>query len=322
VCVCACACIRFLTMFAARLASKSSTLARVAAQRLTRSQLPVCTTPRLNFHVSVPRQAESKPSSSLQEEEEQPEKKSAGWWDPIYSIPLGITAAVPVLHYEWYLINEETQLLACFMLFTALIYRNFGQSMFEYLEQDGKKTLEEHNKAEDEIINILQDKIDDISMQSRIVQDAKDIHALKLATYDKLNAAGKNKPLYDFKAQMERLLSLIAQEEAAIRERAKHSLMVEATASVTKEFATSAELKKQSLTNAIAVLQGSGAGVDPVKAAYVKFFKAKQAEAAKADVNQEIAAARATVVTKLNSVAKTENFYFQFDKEGKPTMVA
>lgn len=203
-----------------------------------------------------------------------------------------------------------------------MVYKNYGQDIYEYLENGATQTLVDLNKSEDEIINLLQEKIDDMTMQSNILQDAKNIHALKLATYDKLNAAGKNKPLYDFKSQMERLLSLVAQEEAAIRERTKHSLMAEATASVTKEFATNADLKRQSLTNAIAVLKGSGARADPVKTAYVKFFKAKQAEAAKTDVNQEIAMARAAVLTKLNSVAKSENFYFQFDKEGKPTMVA
>ena len=82
------------------------------------SQLPVCTTPpRWHFHGSVSREADSKPptvSASLpkqQPEEQQhkePEKRSFIWWDPIYSIPLGIMAAVPILHYEWYVVNEET----------------------------------------------------------------------------------------------------------------------------------------------------------------------------------------------------------------------
>ena len=37
-----------------------------------------------------------------------PEEKK-GWWEPIYSVPLGIAVAVPALHYEWLLITEETQ---------------------------------------------------------------------------------------------------------------------------------------------------------------------------------------------------------------------
>jgi hypothetical protein len=35
--------------------------------------------------------------------------KASGWWDPLYAVPIGITFAIPAIHYEWYLINEETQ---------------------------------------------------------------------------------------------------------------------------------------------------------------------------------------------------------------------
>lgn len=55
--------------------------------------------PSVNFHASLPR---------AKEEEVAPEATSSSW-DPLYALPLGIAIAVPAIHYEWYLVNEETQ---------------------------------------------------------------------------------------------------------------------------------------------------------------------------------------------------------------------
>jgi len=176
--------------------------------------------------------------------------------------------------------------------------------------------------VEDQIIGMLQDKIDDIKLQSRIVQDAEDIKALKIATYEKLNAAGKIKPQYEFKSQVERLLHLVETEEVSMREKEKIELMAEATAKVTAEFASSDELKKKGLANAIAVLKGGKVAGDPVKESYLKFFKEKAAAAAKVDEKAETQASRQAIITKLNAVAKNEGFFFEFGPDGKPKMVA
>lgn len=55
--------------------------------------------PSVNFHASLP---------LAKEEEATPEATSSAW-DPLYALPLGIALAVPAIQYEWYLVNEETQ---------------------------------------------------------------------------------------------------------------------------------------------------------------------------------------------------------------------
>lgn len=213
--------------------------------------------------------------------------------------------------------------MACFIAFVSIIYKQFGGTIYDALEEDGKKILQEHNKVEDEIIAMLQHKVDDIKMQSNVVQDAEAVKALKLETYEKLNAAGKIKPQYEFKAQVERLVSLMEQEEVNMKEKAKVALMEEATEAVKAEFATSKEMKKTSLVNAIATLKGGAAkgSSDPVKDAYLKFFQKKAAEAKGIDEKKETLAAREAMLTKLNAVAKNEGFFFEFDlATGKPKM--
>jgi len=277
-----------------------------------RQKAPAALSQRLEFHASVKREEEAKPVVA--------EEKGVLSWDPLYSIPLGIAVAVPAIHYEWYLVNEETQLAACFIMFNAFIYTQFGDMLKEVLEADGKEIIAKANAAEDEVLGLLKSKRQDIVMQERIVQDAQDIQALKEETYEKLNAAGKIKPQHEFKAQMERMLTMIATEEANVKEKQKISMMQEATVAVTEELLNNKELQLQSLNNAIAKLKGQKAGEDPVKASYLKYFKWKASEAAKVDEKTEIKESRAAMLAKVNALADNEGFFFKFDADGKPKM--
>jgi Mitochondrial ATP synthase B chain precursor (ATP-synt_B) len=271
------------------------------------------TSQRLEFHVSAKREDEA-----ASKDVAAPAKTSS--WDPLYSIPLGIAFAVPAINYEWYLVNEETQLAACFIAFTAIVYKQFGGMIKEILEEDGKRLIEEHNKYEDQILGILQKKRQEIVLMENIVQDAQNIQVLKHETYEKLNAAGKIKPQHEFKSQMERILTMMVAEEAAVTEKSKVVMMEEATKAVTQELLTNKALQKASLENAIARLKGAKPGKDPVKEAYLKFFQWKAGEAKKVDEAAEMVAAREAMVKKLNAVAANEGYFFQFDTDGKPKM--
>jgi Mitochondrial ATP synthase B chain precursor (ATP-synt_B) len=270
---------------------------------------------RLEFHVSSKREEETTMKAAAAPE------SSKGLWDPIYSIPIGIAFAIPAISYEWYLVNEETQLAACFIAFCSIVYKQFGGAIYDVLEEDGKRILEEQNKVEDQILDVLQRKRHDIVMQESVVKDAEDIMALKIETYEKLNAAGKIKPQHDFKAQMEKILTLMQAEEANSKEKAKVAMMEEATAAVMQELITNKAMQKASLDNAILVLKGSKGGTDPVKDAYLKFFQWKSEQAKKVDEKKELAEARESMITKLNAVASNEGFFFRFDESGKPKMI-
>lgn len=268
--------------------------------------------PSVNFHASLPR---------AKEEEAAPEATSSSW-DPLYALPLGIAFAVPAIQYEWYLVNEETQLAACFIAFTAIVYKQFGGVIQEALEEDGKRVLAEHNAAEDQVISSLQTSIQNIKEQETLVEDVAAIKELKGVTYNKLNEVGKVKPLYDFKAQMEKLLSMIASEEAAMQEKSKIAMMEEATVAVKQAFTANEDLKKAALQSAISSLKGGqGGGKDPVQQAYLSFFAEKKKAAEKIDAAAESKEARLAILSKLNATAMNEGFFFRFDETGKPKMV-
>lgn len=243
--------------------------------------------------------------------------------DPLYMIPIGWTFAIPALHNEFFIINEETQLTGVFLLFCVIVYTQAGEMIHKGLVSKADAMLAEQNELEDAVIECLEDLYTDIDkLSGSLVQDFEAISKTTEETYAKLNAAGAIKPHYDMKAQVERVLHIIEQEEVNVKEKAKATLMAEATAAVTEQFLTSKELKKSALDLAIAKIQGTAkASDDPVKAAFIKFFKDKAAAAAKADDSAELKAQRAALVAKINALGKNEGFFFEFDATGKPKMI-
>ena len=214
------------------------------------------------------------------------------------------------------------QLAVCFIAFVAIIYKQFGGLIKEGLEADGKRILAQHNAAEDQVISSLQTSIENIKAQETVVEDITAFKELKAATYEKLNAVGKVKPLHDFKAQVEKLLSMIGHEEAALQEKAKVALMEEATVAVRKAFVGNDKMKQAALASAIASLKGAKSGAkDPVQEAYLQFFARKKKEAEKIDAAAETKVAREAIIAKLNATAMNEKFYFKFGPDGKPEMV-
>merc|ERR1712127_538023 len=216
---------------------------------------------------------------------------------------------------EWYVINEETQLLAVFIAFCVTVYTQGGDAIHKALDQKAVDLLKEHNAAEDNVVAALEQKLEFLQAGKNMVNDFEAMNEIRAETYDKLNAAGA------VKAQVERMLNMIAAEEASVTEKTKTSLMAEATASVTGKFASDKALKKAALDAAIAKIKGGKAAADPVQAEFVKFFKAKAAEAKASKDDSEEVAQKEAMIAKMNSVAKNEGFFSEFDKTGKPALL-
>lgn len=274
-------------------------------------------TPQIAFHASSRKEDESKAV----------EPAKGGLFgtgiNEWYALPVGLVAAVPLLKFEWLVVNEETQLLAVFCAFCVTFYTQGGDAIYKTLDETAQTILKEHTEAEDKVIEALQQKLKFLQANSNMVNDFEAINKLREEAYVNLNDAGKIKPHHDFKAQVEKMMGMIAQEEQNVAEKAKAALMVEATAAVTSQFDVSKELKKAALDSAIAKIKGTAKpGEDPVQGAFVKFFQDKAAEASKGDDGAEAELQRAALVSKLNSVAKNEGFFFQFDGSGQPKMLA
>lgn len=237
-----------------------------------------------------------------------------------FALPIGITAAVPIIKFDWYVINEETQLAAVFIAFCVALYTQGGDAIYKSLDETAQTILKEHHEAEDKVIAALEQKLEFLQANKGQVEHFEAINALREEAYKNLNAAGAVKPQHDFKAQVEKMLGMIAQEEASNAEKAKTALMEAAVADVTGQFSSTKALKKAALDSAIDAIKGGAGGSDPVKDAFVKFFQATAADAKKSTDDSEEKATKAALVAKLNGVAKNEGFFFEFDASGNPKM--
>jgi len=272
----------------------------------------------MSFHASAKREEEAAATTL-------PEESKGGLFgtglSEWFALPIGVAAAVPAIKLEWYVINEETQLLAVFLAFCVTLYTQGGDAIYKALDQKAVDLLKEHNEAEDKVIAALEHKLEFLQAGKNMVNDFNAINDIRATTYEKLNAAGAIKPQHDFKAQVERMLNMIAAEEASVTEKTKMALMTEATASVKDQFSSDKALKKAALDSAIAKIKGGKTGADPVQAAFVKFFKEKAAAAKASKDDSEEVAQKEAMIAKMNSVAKNEGFFFEFDKAGKPALL-
>lgn len=210
------------------------------------------------------------------------------------------------------------------MAFSVALWSQGGDAIHNALDERAKTLLKDHNEAEDKVIVALEQKLDFLKANQNMVNDFEAINAIRVDSYEKLNAAGAIKPQHDLKVQMERILNMIAQEEATVTEKTKVAIMAEATAVVTEKFSTSKELKKAALDAAIAQIKGSAkeGTVDPVRAQFSMFLKQKAEAAAKITDDSEEKAQRAALISKMSAVAKSEGMFMEFDASGKPVMKA
>jgi len=272
----------------------------------------------MSFHASVRSEEEAKADATVSVESKGGLFGTglSNW----FALPIGITAAVPLVKFDWYVINEETQLLAVFLAFCVTVYTQGGDAIYKALDQKAVDLLKEHNEAEEKVIQALEQKLVFLKANQNMVNDFEAINEIRAETYAKLNAAGAIKPQHDFKAQVVRMLNMIAQEEASHTDKVKTALMAEATATVTEKFTSDKALKKAALDAAIAKIKGEKAGVDPIQAAFVQFFKDKAAAVKASGDDSEEKAQREAMIAKMNSVAKNEGFYFRFDSKGNPSL--
>jgi len=273
-----------------------------------------------SFHSSAPRQEEEKKDNAAVVEA----SSSGGGLSPLYAIPIGVAVAVPILEFQWFIPNEETLLASTFLGFCVIAYTQGGEMMANMFKEEANDILKAQNDAEENVISKLEEAVEYMKLTENIVEDYQNVMDLTETSYVKLNTSGAIKPQHLLKDQMEKILGMVATEENNAYEKAKITMMEDATAAVNARFTASKELKKAATTAAISKLMGNnaGGGGDPVQAQFVAYF-AEQAKAAKAsDDGSELSESRRTTLSKMNAIADNEEMYFRFDLDtGKPKLV-
>jgi len=125
----------------------------LTASRLLRSARPAQTS-RLTsaFHSSSPVKSETK------------EVEGGGFMgtslSPLFAIPAGIFAAIPMIQNQWLVLDAESQLVGCFAAFVLIAYTQGGDAIAKSLDDRADAVQAEHNLIEDANIGAVQATID------------------------------------------------------------------------------------------------------------------------------------------------------------------
>lgn len=181
-------------------------------------------------------------------------KQTSLFADWKFAIPISMMVGIPVVTNEVLIINEETQLLACFILFCATAYNSGAPVIHQYCEDIREKDFKLFQAADEYLLRDLTEAVKANEKCLGMEETVKDIYGLtdnlSVAQADLLNSIEQHK-LRDVVAK--KLSSLVAIEEAAssaIRAR----MLTQVRADVVKAFTSDKTAKDNALSQAISVL--------------------------------------------------------------------
>ena len=174
------------------------------------------------------------------------------------------------------MLNEETQLVACFVLFCSTMYTQIGGMAASGLDETREEIKKELQTVDDNMLVGLKAQIESnqklLNLEADVTAMNSVIDDMHVAESELLTASAK----HQFRAEMVRKLdSLVALEEsarAAIRNRMLHEVKAEVLQSVSTDKKT----KDAALEAAIKTLaggEGAARGKDIVGAAFLSSIK-------------------------------------------------
>ncbi|GLE04818.1 hypothetical protein PINS_up013797 [Pythium insidiosum] len=110
------------------------------------------------LHTSAPRQEEDKAAAPAPVHPGLLNQFGLDDWK--ISAPLIAALSIPALSKGVYVINEETQLAACFFLFCTSVYKFGGDAIASYFDARASAILSEHNAVEDANIQLAKETLE------------------------------------------------------------------------------------------------------------------------------------------------------------------
>lgn len=196
-----------------------------------------------------------------------------------YSVPLGIILAIPVIQNEMLILSEETQLVACFMVFCGTAYNLGANSVSEYLDGRTKGIISAQNESEEIALVQMKEMIAEQEKAVKTLTMLKTLPEVEAELTEELKVIRAQQFKHETRNKIAKMLDTIAQKEENIRASTTSMLVNEATKAVTAKFDDQAT-KDKSLNEAIDILS-SGGSSKLVASLFSEHFKAESAKAAK-----------------------------------------
>jgi hypothetical protein len=177
-----------------------------------------------------------------------------------FALPVGMFIGIPCLANEVLVLDAETQLVACFILFCSTMYTQVGGMMAKSLDAYSKDIFDELKAVDDAMLSQINTAVAADEMVLSLDEDFKQYctltDQLAIAQADVLN----HKEVHMYReAVVKKLDSLHALEESAVNA-IKKRMMSKVKADVVDAFTNDKKAKELALTRAIEVLASGAKG--------------------------------------------------------------
>lgn len=218
-------------------------------------------------------------TAELSEFVEKKKKEAAGEvgiTDWKFALPIGLFLAIPALGHEIIVLNEETQLVACFVLFCSTMYTQIGGMVATSLDEGSDAIKKQMEEVDDSMLVDIKSSIDDNEKLLTLDKDVSSMHALM----DDMAAADAEAKNFESKHQLKSMIQAKLDNLVALEDQATNAIRMkmlgDVKANVLKTFTDDKKAKDATLDAAIKVLAGgTGApkGKDLVGAEFMKQLK-------------------------------------------------
>jgi len=169
--------------------------------------------------------------------------------------PIGLALGIPFIYNDWYMMTEETQLVACFMLFSGAMYNAVNPSVAAYFDEQQDSILKELQKSEDLQIKLLKEKIAMKEVERTLVDDIAFLNAQTDEASKKLEESCYLELKHSYRDQYVKWLDAVVSTEKSAKREEIDTFIDATSAAVVESFKTDAKLKKTALEQAIAILK-------------------------------------------------------------------
>jgi len=204
-----------------------------------------------------------------------------------FALPIGITLAIPALSQQWIILSVETQLLACFMLFSSLVYTQAGGAIAKSLEDQTQAILEKFSAVTDQKIAGLQELIQIHKDRILLAEELKVLSSEKQRIQEMISKIHILEKSHKIRNDAQRELDMMVAEQDASDAKLKSVLVSHATLSVLEAFGKQKTLSDRALESAISNLTGTTEDADPVKELFFTVFKDIKSQVGKTEMSNE-----------------------------------
>uniref|UniRef100_A0A7S1U5I0 ATP synthase subunit b n=1 Tax=Phaeomonas parva TaxID=124430 RepID=A0A7S1U5I0_9STRA len=201
---------------------------------------------------------------------------SLGLDDWRVAVPVGVFLATPAVALDWFVANEESQLLFCFTLFVTAVYTQAGPSIYESLMGSVKAEWDKIAEAESKNVLRLQGDIAASKDKIEVLGEMDAVYDGHAAMVERYKAALLNEKKALDRAHYAKVLDAVVEMERSSHDKLYTSMVESATANVRAAFEEDKKLAKSAMDDAIATLSGKPPAQDVVSAQFASYMKSQK----------------------------------------------